>query len=83
MVDRGDFPGESLLLPLIFAAQSLHRRHFDPAAVQISTLLSIKTGGCPEDCAYCPQSVHFDTGVERQKLMDLETVLAAARRAQS
>ncbi|NCT99914.1 biotin synthase BioB [Candidatus Macondimonas diazotrophica] len=66
---------------LIFAAQSLHRRHFDPAAVQISTLLSIKTGGCPEDCAYCPQSVHFDTGVERQKLMDLETVLAAARRA--
>ncbi|GMV68681.1 MAG: biotin synthase [Pseudomonadota bacterium] len=66
---------------LVFAAQSLHRRHFDPRAVQISTLLSIKTGGCPEDCAYCPQSVHFDTGVERQKLMDLETVLAAARRA--
>ncbi|MDY6955883.1 MAG: biotin synthase BioB [Pseudomonadota bacterium] len=66
---------------LIFVAQSLHRRHFDPTAVQISTLLSIKTGGCPEDCAYCPQSVHFDTGVERQKLMDLETVLAAARRA--
>jgi len=66
---------------LLFTAQSLHRRHFDPGAVQISTLLSIKTGGCPEDCAYCPQSVHFDTGVERQKLMELEAVLAAARRA--
>ncbi|MGB5235168.1 MAG: biotin synthase, partial [Candidatus Macondimonas sp.] len=66
---------------LLFTAQSLHRRHFDPGAVQISTLLSIKTGGCPEDCAYCPQSVHFDSGVERQKLMELETVLAAARRA--
>ena len=55
---------------LIFRAQSVHRRHFDPAEVQISTLLSIKTGGCPEDCAYCPQSAHYDTGVKAEKLMD-------------
>jgi len=46
---------------LIFRAQSVHRAHFDPTEVQISTLLSIKTGGCPEDCAYCPQSVHYET----------------------
>jgi len=56
---------------LIFHAQSIHRRHFDPAEVQISTLLSIKTGGCPEDCAYCPQSVHYDTGVKAEKLMSV------------
>ena len=52
---------------LLFQAQTVHRRHFDPNAVQISTLLSIKTGGCPEDCAYCPQSVRFDTAVENEK----------------
>ncbi len=66
---------------LLFMAQSVHRRHFDPCQVQISTLLSIKTGGCPEDCAYCPQSVHFDTGVAGQKMMGLDDVLDAARRA--
>ncbi|MDY6942611.1 MAG: biotin synthase BioB [Pseudomonadota bacterium] len=66
---------------LMFAAQSVHRRHFDPNAVQISTLLSIKTGACPEDCAYCPQSVHYKTGLEREKLLDVQTVLAAAQRA--
>jgi biotin synthase len=66
---------------LIFRAQSVHRRHFDPTEVQISTLLSIKTGGCPEDCAYCPQSVHYDTGVKAEKLMDLDAVLAEARAA--
>jgi biotin synthase len=66
---------------LIFRAQSIHRRHFDPAEVQISTLLSIKTGGCPEDCAYCPQSVHYDTGVKAEKLMSLDAVLAEARAA--
>src|SRR4029079_13829594 len=59
---------------LIFRAQSVHRQHFDPAEVQISTLLSIKTGGCPEDCAYCPQSVHYDTGVNAEKLMSLPAV---------
>ena len=64
---------------LIFQAQQVHRAHFDPCEVQISTLLSIKTGGCPEDCGYCPQSVHYDTGVKPEKLMKLDTVLAEAR----
>jgi biotin synthase len=66
---------------LMFQAQSIHRMHFDPRAVQISTLLSIKTGGCPEDCAYCPQSASYDTGVEAEKLMSREVVLAQARAA--
>ena len=66
---------------LIFRAQSIHREHFDPAAVQISTLLSIKTGGCPEDCAYCPQSARYETGVRAEKLMPLDAVLAEARAA--
>jgi biotin synthase len=68
---------------LIFRAQTVHRLHFDPTEVQISTLLSIKTGGCPEDCAYCPQSVHYDTGVKAEKLMSIEAVLAEARAAKS
>jgi biotin synthase len=68
---------------LVFCAQTIHRQHFDPAEVQISTLLSIKTGGCPEDCAYCPQSARYDTGVQAEKLMMLETVLAEARAAKS
>jgi biotin synthase len=66
---------------LMFRAQTVHRAHFDATEVQISTLLSIKTGGCPEDCAYCPQSVHFDTGVKAEKLMSLDAVLAEARAA--
>jgi biotin synthase len=66
---------------LLFLAQTLHRKYFDAHEVQISTLLSIKTGGCPEDCAYCPQSVHFDTGVKAEKLMDLDAVLGEARAA--
>lgn len=66
---------------LIFRAASLHRTYFNPNTVQISTLLSIKTGGCPEDCGYCPQSAHFDAGVPASKLMDLEPVLQAARAA--
>jgi biotin synthase len=66
---------------LLFRAQTLHRQTFDPNAVQVSTLLSIKTGGCPEDCNYCPQSVHYDTGLEPERLMDVEDVVAAARRA--
>jgi biotin synthase len=67
---------------LIFRAQSVHRQHFDPREVQISTLLSIKTGGCPEDCAYCPQSASYETGVKASKLMDVDAVLADARAAQ-
>ena len=59
----------------------MHRQHFDPNQVQISTLLSIKTGGCAEDCAYCPQSAHFDTGVKAGKLMCTDDVLAEARKA--
>ena len=66
---------------LMFRAQSVHRANFDPAAVQISTLLSIKTGGCPEDCAYCPQSAHHDAGVAADKLMDVAAVVEEARAA--
>lgn len=66
---------------LMFRAQSLHRAHFDPTEVQISTLLSIKTGGCPEDCAYCPQSARYETGVQAEKLMSLDAVLKEARAA--
>jgi len=68
---------------LMFRAQSVHRAHFDPNAVQLSTLLSIKTGGCEEDCAYCPQSVHFDTGLKVEKLIPLQQVLEAARAAKA
>ena len=68
---------------LMFRAQSVHRANFDPAEVQISTLLSIKTGGCPEDCAYCPQSAHYETGVKAEKLMEVDAVLAEARAAQA
>lgn len=68
---------------LIFRAQVAHRRHHDPTRVQLCTLLSIKTGGCPEDCAYCPQSAHYDTGVERAGLLPLDEVLEAARQARA
>jgi biotin synthase len=66
---------------LLYRAQSVHRRHHDANAVQLSTLLSIKTGGCPEDCAYCPQSARYSTGVENEPLLPLQDVLAAARAA--
>jgi len=66
---------------LLFRAQSLHRKYFNAQEVQISTLLSIKTGGCPEDCAYCPQSSHYRTGVKAEKLMPLAAVLGAAKAA--
>jgi biotin synthase len=66
---------------LMYAAQQAHRAHHDPNQVQVSTLLSIKTGGCPEDCAYCPQSIRYQTGVEREELMSLEAVVARARAA--
>ncbi|MGH7000926.1 MAG: biotin synthase BioB [Stellaceae bacterium] len=68
---------------LLFRAQTVHRRHFEPNQVQLSTLLSIKTGGCPEDCAYCPQSAHYDAGVDAAKLMDVDAVLAEARAARA
>ena len=68
---------------LMFRAQGLHRAYFDPTEVQISTLLSIKTGGCPEDCAYCPQSAQYETGVKAGKLMSLDTVLKEARAARA
>ena len=68
---------------LIFRAQTVHRQHFDAREVQISTLLSIKTGGCPEDCAYCPQSARYDTGVAASKLMALDATLEDARAAKA
>jgi len=68
---------------LMFEAARIHRMHFDPTEVQISTLLSIKTGGCPEDCAYCPQAARYDTGVNAEKLMSLDAVLAEARAAKA
>ena len=67
---------------LLFHAQRVHRLSFDPNRVQVSTLLSIKTGACPEDCAYCPQSVRYETHVGREELLDLDDVLAAAQAAQ-
>jgi len=68
---------------LMFRAQTVHRQNFEPTEVQISTLLSIKTGGCPEDCAYCPQSAKYDTGVKAEKLMALDAVLTEARAAKA
>lgn len=68
---------------LLFRAQTVHRQHFDPNSVQISTLLSIKTGACPEDCSYCPQSARYETEVEREKLMAIEEVLENARLAKA
>ena len=68
---------------LLFIAQTVHRQHFDPNQVQISTLLSIKTGGCAEDCGYCPQSAHFSTDVKAQKLMCTDDVLEEARKAKA
>ena len=68
---------------LLFDAQVMHRRHFNPNQVQLSTLLSIKTGACPEDCKYCPQSARYDTGLEKEKLLQIEQVIEAARAAKS
>src|SRR5471032_1426584 len=68
---------------LMFRAASVHRAYFDPAQVQVSTLLSIKTGGCPEDCGYCSQSSKYDTGVKASKLMEVEAALAEARAAKA
>lgn len=68
-------------IELIYKAQTVHREHFPPNKVQISTLLSIKTGGCPENCSYCPQSAHFKTNVKKESLMALDEVLKAAKKA--
>ena len=85
---RHDWRREELLalfdLPLtelLFRAATVHREHFDPAQVQVSTLLSVKTGGCPEDCGYCPQAQRYHTGVDATKLMDTGQVLEKARQA--
>jgi biotin synthase len=68
---------------LLFRAQEVHRANFDAHSVQLSTLISVKTGGCPEDCAYCPQSVHYDTGVADQSTLALDEVLNAAKAARA
>jgi biotin synthase len=68
---------------LMYHAQRVHRQHFNPNEVQVSTLLSIKTGACPEDCAYCPQSIRYDTGLEREELMAVDAVLESARAAKA
>lgn len=68
-------------MDLIFEAQTVHRAHFDPNKIQISRLISIKTGSCPEDCSYCPQSAHYATGLEKEKLMAVEEVVESARKA--
>ena len=68
---------------LLYQAQTVHRAHFDPNRVQLSTLLSIKTGGCSEDCGYCPQSARYDAGVESQGLLNLDDVLTAAKAAKA
>ncbi|MGA7993931.1 MAG: radical SAM protein, partial [Bradyrhizobium sp.] len=85
---RGNWTGaEALALyeapfnDLLFQAQTIHRRHFDPNRVQLSRLLSIKTGGCPEDCGYCSQSSHHESGLKASRLMEVERVLAEARKA--
>ncbi len=71
------------LTELLHRAGTVHRQHFDPAEVQVSTLLSVKTGGCPEDCAYCPQAQRYHTGVDATKLMETDAVLAKARQAKA
>ncbi|WP_426151331.1 biotin synthase BioB [Pseudomonas sp. DC3000-4b1] len=68
---------------LLFQAMSVHRAHFDPNQVQVSTLLSIKTGACPEDCKYCPQSGHYNTGLEKEKLLEVQKVIEEAARAKA
>jgi biotin synthase len=89
-VIRHDWKREEVLalfdLPfpeLVFRAAAVHRERFDPAEVQVSTLLSVKTGGCPEDCAYCPQAARYNTGVDATKLMSTEAVLEKARAAKA
>ena len=68
---------------LIYQAQQVHRENFDPNVVQLSTLMNIKTGGCPEDCAYCPQSAHYNAGIKAEKLLELDVVLEQAKSAKN
>ncbi len=70
-------------MDLVFQAQTVHRANFDPNQVQVSTLLSIKTGACPEDCKYCPQSARYDTGLEKERLLEVEKVLEEAKKAKA
>ncbi|HEJ9485483.1 biotin synthase BioB [Proteus terrae] len=68
-------------LDLVFQAQQVHRQHFDPSQIQVSTLLSIKTGACPEDCKYCAQSARYKTGLEKERLMEVQQVIESAKKA--
>ncbi len=68
---------------LLFTAHTVFRQHFDPHSIQVSTLLNIKTGGCPEDCAYCPQSAHYKTGLEKEPLFSVEDIITSARKAKA
>jgi len=74
---------EQPLMDLLFDAQTVHRQYFPANTVQISTLLSVKTGACPEDCGYCSQSGHYDTGITKQKLMPVDEIIAAAKKAKA
>ncbi len=74
---------ETPFLELIYRAASLHRQHFNPQAIQLSTLMSIKTGGCPEDCAYCPQSARYQTGVQKEALLDVDEIVEKAKIAKA
>lgn len=70
-------------LDLVFQAQQMHRQHFDPSQIQVSTLLSIKTGACPEDCKYCAQSARYKTGLEKERLMEVQQVIESAKKAKA
>ena len=70
-------------LDLVYQAAEVHRAHFNPREIQLSTLLSIKTGGCPEDCEYCPQSAHHNTGLEKSQMMEVDVILEKAKIAKA
>src|SRR5687767_11998196 len=74
---------EKPFMDLLYEAQTVHRRHFPTAAIQLSTLLNIKTGGCPEDCSYCPQAARYHTGVKAEKLMDVDLIQKQAAAAKA
>ena len=74
---------ETPFLELIHKAALIHRQHFDPSKIQLSTLMSIKTGGCPEDCSYCPQSARYHTGVQNQQMVDIEEIIEKAKIAKA
>lgn len=80
-IEEADALFKKPLFELLFEAQQVHRQHFDPTKIQVSRLLSIKTGRCSEDCKYCSQSVHHDTGLEAEKLMEVQKVIEAAKKA--